>query len=341
MISGRVIWPLRVFMGVTFVYAGLQKLADPGFLAPGSGTYIGKQMLGFSQGSPIAFLFHWFALPFPVLIGSLTIAAELGIGIMILLGLLTRPAALIGLGLNLVFFLSATWRVYPYFYGSDIVFVMCWLTLAVAGPGPRSLDAWRFSRASPAVSSPPGVRSQPAFSRREALVAGLGTLSVLVLALVPRGRATGQLVQKARQSSLASRSGNGALQRSGEVRVGSIRALPANDALAVTDPKTGDPAVVVHVSDSQYYAYDAVCTHAGCTVQYDPQQQLLMCPCHGGAFDPAHGAQVVAGPPPSPLAPLEMKIDAQGNIYLFGVPGQQPHSPKPAQSSDDGNSSND
>jgi thiosulfate dehydrogenase [quinone] large subunit len=30
--------PLRLFLGLTFIYAGLQKIADPGFLQPGSTT---------------------------------------------------------------------------------------------------------------------------------------------------------------------------------------------------------------------------------------------------------------------------------------------------------------
>src|SRR2546421_2489947 len=45
--------------------------------------------------------------------------------------------------ISLMFFLSATWHVYPYFYGSDIVFVFSWLTLLLAGPqntGLPSLD---------------------------------------------------------------------------------------------------------------------------------------------------------------------------------------------------------
>ena len=41
------ILPLRLFLGVTFLYAGLQKIADPGFLQPGSTTYIGAQLNGF------------------------------------------------------------------------------------------------------------------------------------------------------------------------------------------------------------------------------------------------------------------------------------------------------
>ena len=63
-------------------------------------------------------------------------------------------------------------------------------------------------------------------------------------------------------------------------------------------------------------AYDAICTHAGCTVQYDPTQKLLVCPCHGGAYDPAKGAAVVYGPPPSPLTQLTVKVESNGEYYL-------------------------
>ena len=57
--------PLRLFLGVTFVYAGWQKLSDPGFLTPGSATYIGTQLHAFASGTPGGFLLRWFALPFP------------------------------------------------------------------------------------------------------------------------------------------------------------------------------------------------------------------------------------------------------------------------------------
>jgi thiosulfate dehydrogenase [quinone] large subunit len=43
-----------------------------------------------------------------------------------------------------MFFLSASWHVYPYFYGADIVFFFAWTTLLLAGPlgsGLPSLDA--------------------------------------------------------------------------------------------------------------------------------------------------------------------------------------------------------
>ncbi len=33
-----------------------------------------------------------------------------------------------------MFFLSASWHIYPYFYGADIVFVFAWITMMLAGP---------------------------------------------------------------------------------------------------------------------------------------------------------------------------------------------------------------
>jgi hypothetical protein len=52
----------------------------------------------------------------------------------VLVGLLFRVAAFAGLALNFTFFLSATWNAFPFYFGSDIVFVMCWLTLLLTGP---------------------------------------------------------------------------------------------------------------------------------------------------------------------------------------------------------------
>jgi len=361
------ILPLRLFLGITFVYAAIQKINDPGFLRAGSPTYIGNQMLAFSRGSPIKVLLHHL-MEYAGAVGLLTVLTEGSIGLLILLGLFTRPAALVGLALSFGFFLSASWQTYPYFFGSDIVFVVCWLTLAITGPGVYALDAlleaplhraviarragpiqgllfslltgWHdpTRRLDPLVDDehlvspePTGaVPSRRLFTRGEALVGSVVTLGLIILGLHPRMTATSQLpasalpkgqpsgvspTPAAGATAVPTASSNPAIP-AGARKIGNISQVPVNAAGAVTDPKTGDPAVIVHTSGSNFYAYDAVCTHAGCTVQYDPQQRLLICPCHGGAFDPAHGAQVVAGPPPTPLAPIDMKIDSAGDIYI-------------------------
>jgi thiosulfate dehydrogenase [quinone] large subunit len=64
-------------------------------------------------------------------------------------------------------------------------------------------------------------------------------------------------------------------------------------------------------------AFDAVCTHAGCTVEWDAADRLLFCPCHGAAFDPAHHAAVIDGPTNAPLPGLSIVVDrASGTVLL-------------------------
>ena len=137
--------PLRLFLGVTFIYAGLQKLTDPQYFNPKAVGYIGKQIIGFAHGSPLQNVLIRVAVPHAMLFGALVAYGELAIGLGALLGILLRPAAFFGLLLSLIFFLTASWHVFPYFYGADIVFVFAWITLLLAGPlrsGYPTVDGW-------------------------------------------------------------------------------------------------------------------------------------------------------------------------------------------------------
>src|SRR4051794_28276856 len=125
--------PLRVFLGATFAYAGVQKLSDPGFLDPGAPTYIGAQLHGFADGTPGGVLLRTFALPHPQLAGVAVALTEIAVGLLVLIGLATRIAAAVGMSLNLVLFLTASWKTSPYFLGSDIVFVFAWVPFVLAG----------------------------------------------------------------------------------------------------------------------------------------------------------------------------------------------------------------
>ncbi len=59
-------------------------------------------------------------------------------------------------------------------------------------------------------------------------------------------------------------------------------------------------------------AFSAVCTHAGCTVNYTSSE--LYCPCHRGYFSAANGS-VLGGPPPRPIPEYDIQI-VKGNIYV-------------------------
>ena len=303
--------PLRLFLGVTFVYAGLQKISDPGFLQPGASTYLGTQLQAFAAHSPIGFLIQFFALPVPQLTGIGVIAVELTIGVLVLLGVATRWAGAAGALVSLVFFLTASWSVQPYFLGSDSIYAVAWITLVLVGD--QGVLTVR-----PLIFGPPRAdqRGRPATTDlgRRRLLLQLGGASVAliwVLALLPRGRPS---FQSASSTATPAASPTPVASPSG-TRIGALADLQSKGSLTFQDPATGDPAVAVSLAGGSVVAFDAVCTHAGCTVTYDSHLKLLGCPCHGAEFDPAQGAAVVAGPAPTPLAAIALQVGTDGGVY--------------------------
>lgn len=67
------------------------------------------------------------------------------------------------------------------------------------------------------------------------------------------------------------------------------------------------PAMLIHHKDGKWVALDAVCTHLGCTVQYTPEDNRIVCACHGGVYDSSTGANV-SGPPPKPLTAYRVEV---------------------------------
>jgi cytochrome b6-f complex iron-sulfur subunit len=73
------------------------------------------------------------------------------------------------------------------------------------------------------------------------------------------------------------------------------------------------PAMLIHHQDDSWVALIAVCTHLGCTAQYESAKNRIFCACHGGVYDPKTGGNV-SGPPPRPLTRLEVKVTADGVV---------------------------
>ena len=76
----------------------------------------------------------------------------------------------------------------------------------------------------------------------------------------------------------------------------------------------GRPAVLLQPKAGEFLALSAVCTHLGCIVKWVGESQEFLCPCHGGRFSTS--GQVLAGPPPSPLATYTVSMD--GDMVLIG-----------------------
>ena len=72
-------------------------------------------------------------------------------------------------------------------------------------------------------------------------------------------------------------------------------------------------AYVVKNKSGEVNALDPRCTHLGCICYWEESIRMFLCPCHGGAFN--IDGDVTLGPPPRPLAQLEIRI--QGNhLYI-------------------------
>ena len=69
----------------------------------------------------------------------------------------------------------------------------------------------------------------------------------------------------------------------------------------------GAPAYLFRTK-SGVFAYSAICTHQGCTVDYLKAGKKLVCPCHGGSFDPFKSGNPVSGPPQRPLDKISVSI---------------------------------
>lgn len=87
--------------------------------------------------------------------------------------------------------------------------------------------------------------------------------------------------------------------------------------VAFAYPTPDDRAVAMRLPGGRLVAYSSICTHLACAVIPHPEERLLDCPCHEGAFDAEDGS-VVQGPPPRPLPVIELEERPDG-IYAVGA----------------------
>jgi len=75
----------------------------------------------------------------------------------------------------------------------------------------------------------------------------------------------------------------------------------------------GRPCLVIRTPTGEVRAFNALCTHTDCTVQYLPDKEQIFCGCHNGVYDLK--GRNISGPPPRPLESYK--------VVLQGKPGQE------------------
>jgi thiosulfate dehydrogenase [quinone] large subunit len=303
--------PLRLFLGATFVYAGLDKLSDPHYLA-GAGDPVSfvAQTQAVRAASPIGPLLDQ-ALRTPTPFALAMAFGELAVGLGALLGFWTRLAAAGGVLISASLWLTVSWQVHPYYLGNDLPFLVAWLPLVLAGAPNLSVDALLAARSARERADGTG----PGTVRRRALVDG----SVAAIAVAGTGLLAGSLAARlgrrdggtaAQPGTATPPSGAGAVAGVGNGTAASppsagAASVAAADvrvggAVRTTDPATGDAVYVLQPEQGRYTALSAVCPHARCVVN-PPKDGKLVCPCHNSVFDAVTGARE-SGPSPTGLA---------------------------------------
>ena len=266
---------MRLWLGVTWIYAGWDKASDPGYLTAGSPTFIGTQLSAFATNSPIGFALES-VIERATQIGIFVMFAEFAIGAATLLWIAPTWAAFGGFVMSLGLWLSSTWHVQPYFLASNSAYTILWLTYFLFLYGSRR-------------------NSKVAIDRR-------GFLRVsTVAAFAVAAAVVGKVFPKTASISSGESSASKKIIEDASLEIGATHNF---------ESKAGTPAVLFRTK-AGVFAYSAVCTHEGCTVQFNSASKNLQCACHGAVFDPFDGAKVVTGPTNQPLA--KIKVATEGS----------------------------
>ena len=93
--------------------------------------------------------------------------------------------------------------------------------------------------------------------------------------------------------------------------------VPVGQTYLFRYPTDDDPAVLLRLGDRELVAFSQKCTHLGCVVYYEADEDRWHCPCHEGNFEAATG-QVISGPPTRPLGRIDVEVRDDGQIWALG-----------------------
>ena len=213
-------------------------------------------------------------------IGWLVMISEFAIGFAVLLGIATELAAFGGFAMAITLWLSATWNVKPYFLGSDTAYAVLWLSLFLYFMNKKRITAVI-----------PNLRDRRQLIQLSS-VAGLSVIAAFVGKVFKTGGSTPEMGK--------------AIATLAEVPVDGRKLFTAAD---------GSPAILFRTK-AGVFAYSRVCTHQGCSVNYDAQSNTLLCPCHGAQFDQDKNGAVLNGPATTPIASIKVAIKGQNIVQI-------------------------
>ena len=303
-LRGNPLWvllPLRLFLGVTFLYAGLSKIAQRSFLDASSPTSMHATLLAVKGSSPIGGLLgpvvdHTFAF------GVFMALAETAVGIGTLLGLLSRIASIGGMALSFSLFLTVSWQSSPWYTGADIVYLFAFTPLLLAGALPFSADEWlaRTARTHPGTGEDRTRRALLTGGAAVAALVALGVSSLFRTSASADGSTVGNPTTSGSSGTPttsatpgASTSATSGASATGKALVAAAE-VPVGGGKQVTDPTSGEQVWVLQLDAGQFTALDSKCPHQGCAVAFVSKTSGFQCPCHGSRFSPT-GA-LLSGP---------------------------------------------
>ncbi|MFI6686250.1 DoxX family membrane protein [Streptomyces sp. NPDC050485] len=137
---GVVLLPLRVFLGFISVYAGMGKLCDPVYFDGGERGSMVKWLNSLHPWT-LAEPLRDFALQHPVGAGLTVAFLQVVVGVLTMLGLWQRVAAVFGALLSAALLVTVSWQHVRAYNAPDIIYLAAWSPLIIAGAPVYSLDA--------------------------------------------------------------------------------------------------------------------------------------------------------------------------------------------------------
>jgi cytochrome b6-f complex iron-sulfur subunit len=82
------------------------------------------------------------------------------------------------------------------------------------------------------------------------------------------------------------------------------------------DSVTLDVNAGIYIIHSQegYFSLSAVCTHLGCLTAWNPELNIIACPCHGSKFE--RDGKKIEGPAPKPLPWKLVWLNDDGDLLV-------------------------